>query len=110
MAFNPELPLPESEIESAVLRDQFNGLKEIIDGTPAGPPGPVGEPGPQGEPGPPGSTGETGPAGPEGQAGPSGPPGATGEAGPIGPEGAGRSARTSRPRRTGARGHDAGPQ
>jgi hypothetical protein len=30
MPFNPTLPLANSEIESAVLRDQFNGLNDLI--------------------------------------------------------------------------------
>jgi len=61
MPYNPALPLPNSEIESAVLRNQFNGLKELIDAVPAGPPGP---------PGPQGNTGGTGPIGPPGPQGP----------------------------------------
>jgi len=48
MAFDPTLPATNSEIRSAELRNQFNGLKEIIDAVPAGPPGPQG---PQGPPG-----------------------------------------------------------
>jgi hypothetical protein len=31
MAFNPNLPAPNSPIVSAELRDQFNGLKALID-------------------------------------------------------------------------------
>ncbi len=67
MPFDPALPLHGSEIESGELRDQFNGLKELIDAIPAGPEGPQGPPGPDGPPGPSG-----GPPGPEG---PQGPPG-----------------------------------
>ncbi len=36
MPYNPALPLPNSEIESAVLRDQFNGLKTLLDAVAAG--------------------------------------------------------------------------
>lgn len=82
VAFNPALPLTNSEIASAELRDQFNGLKALIDAIPDGPPGPAG---PQGEMGP---TGPIGPQGPEGPQGPSGgPPGPEGPAGPAGPTG-----------------------
>ncbi len=73
MAFDPALPLPDSEIESAELRSQFNGLKTLIDAVPAGPAGPEGPQGPQGEPGPAGTPG--GPPGPEGPPGPQGEPG-----------------------------------
>ncbi len=73
MAFDPALPLPDSEIESAELRSQFNGLKTLIDAVPAGPAGPEGPQGPQGEPGPAGDPG--GPPGPEGPPGPQGDPG-----------------------------------
>ena len=31
MSFNPNLPAPNSPILSAELRDQFNGLKALID-------------------------------------------------------------------------------
>jgi hypothetical protein len=31
MAFNANLPLANSPISSAELRDQFNGLKELVD-------------------------------------------------------------------------------
>ena len=51
MPFDPNLPLTGSKIKSAELRNQFNGLKEIIDAVPAGPPGPQGPQGPQGPPG-----------------------------------------------------------
>ena len=36
--FDPNLPAPNSRIRSAELRDQFNGLKELIDAVPAGTP------------------------------------------------------------------------
>ena len=48
MAFDPNEPQNGDEVDANVLRDQFNGLKEIIDAVPAGPPGPQG---PQGPPG-----------------------------------------------------------
>ena len=51
MAFNPNEPQNGDEVDANVLRDQFNGLKEIIDAVPAGPPGPQGPQGPQGPPG-----------------------------------------------------------
>ena len=50
MAFNPILPIDGSLIEAGELRDQFNGLKDLIDAVPAGPPGPAGPAGPQGPP------------------------------------------------------------
>jgi hypothetical protein len=67
-----------SLIVAGELRDQFNGLADMIDAIPAGPPGPQG---PQGE------TGATGATGAQGETGPAGPQGMTGETGPIGPEG-----------------------
>src|SRR5882672_7081248 len=38
MPFNPTLPITGSEIHSAELRNQFNGLKDLIDAIPAVPP------------------------------------------------------------------------
>jgi len=32
MAFDPTLPVTNSEVRSAELRNQFTGLKELIDG------------------------------------------------------------------------------
>lgn len=32
--FDPNLPLPNASITSAVLRGQFNGLKDLIDALP----------------------------------------------------------------------------
>jgi len=88
MPYNPALPLPHSEIESAVLRDQFHGLKDLIDAIPAGPPGPEGPMGPGGPQGNTGETGPTGATGPEGPQGPSGgPPGPEGPVGSQGPQG-----------------------
>ena len=57
MAFNPNEPQNGDEVEAGLLRDQFNGLKELIDVVPVGPPGPPGAPGPQGPQGDPGSAG-----------------------------------------------------
>ena len=37
--FDPTYPPTNAEIESAPLRSQFNGLKDLIDAVPAGPPG-----------------------------------------------------------------------
>ena len=37
MAFDPTLPQTNSPIASAELRDQFNGLKDLVDGLPASP-------------------------------------------------------------------------
>ena len=48
MAFDPTLPANKSKIRSLELRNQFTGLKTLIDAVPAGPPGPQG---PQGDPG-----------------------------------------------------------
>ena len=60
--FDPSLPANGSEVTSTELRNQFTGLKALIDAVPAGPPGPkgdkgdAGDTGPQGAPGP-GSSG-----------------------------------------------------
>ncbi len=85
MPFDPTLPLPNSEVESAELRSQFNGLKDLIDAVPAGP---VGPPGNDGAPGPQGAPGANGSDGAAGAAGPQGPPGTDGAPGPQGPSGA----------------------
>ena len=50
MPFDPSLPAAGSPLQSAVMRNQFNGLKDLIDAVPAGPPGPEGPVGPQGPP------------------------------------------------------------
>jgi hypothetical protein len=70
MAFDPTLPLTGSEVSSAELRNQFNGLKDCIDAVPAGPPGP---PGPAGANGNDGANGADGAPGPQGEVGPQGP-------------------------------------
>ena len=48
MPFDPTKPVEGSEIDANELRNQFNGLKALIDAIPAGPPGPEGPEGPQG--------------------------------------------------------------
>ena len=58
MPFDPNQPQQGELIDAVQLRNQFNGLKTLIDNVPAGPPGPQG------------------PAGPEGPAGAGGPGGA----------------------------------
>ena len=94
--FDPSLPADGSLILAGVLRDQFNGLAQMISEVPAGPPGPQGPQGaqgaegPQGEAGPQGEQGATGPQGDQGPAGPQGeqgPQGATGSQGDAGPQG-----------------------
>jgi len=89
--FDPNYPPTNALIESAPLRDQFNGLKALIDAIPAGPEGPMGPEGPagaQGPEGPAGPEGAQGAQGPEGPMGPSGgPPGPEGPIGPSGPTG-----------------------
>jgi hypothetical protein len=50
MPFDPTIPPTGGAATSQALRDQFNGLKDLIDTIPVGPVGPIG---PQGDPGPP---------------------------------------------------------
>ncbi|MEQ1860053.1 MAG: hypothetical protein ABMA13_08965 [Chthoniobacteraceae bacterium] len=64
MPFDPTLPAPDSDLSSEVMRDQLNGLHDLIV---PGPPGPQGDPGPIGPPGPSGSDGAPGPQGPPGE-------------------------------------------
>jgi len=78
MPFDPSLPVNGSEVTSAELRGQFNGLKALIDAVPAGPTGSAGEKGDKGDPGD---------AGPAGNNGADGQPGPVGEGGPEGPAG-----------------------
>ena len=89
--FDPNLPASNSQATSAVLRSQFNALKDLIDAIPAGPPGPEGAQGPPGPEGPGGPAGAEGPMGPQGPEGPQGPsggsPGPEGPMGPTGPQG-----------------------
>ena len=42
MAFDPKKPANATKVVAAELRNQFNGLKALIDAIPAGPAGPVG--------------------------------------------------------------------
>ena len=49
--FDPNLPQAGTEIDAVQMRDQLNGLKDLIDAVPAGPPGPQGPAGPAGPPG-----------------------------------------------------------
>ncbi len=58
MPFNSNIPVNGDATDADVLRDQFNGLKSLIDGAhsainaiPAGPPGEKGEKGDQGDAG-----------------------------------------------------------
>ena len=48
MSFDPTKPVEGTEVDAKELREQFNGLKALIDAIPAGPPGPQG---PQGSAG-----------------------------------------------------------
>ncbi len=73
MPYDPNYPPLNAEIESAPLRAQFHGLKDLIDAIPEGPQGPAGPQGPTGDPG--------------GPPGPQGPPGTDGAQGPPGPQG-----------------------
>ena len=81
MPYDPNFPATGAELVSASFRDQFHGIKDLIDATPAGPVGPQG---PQGDPGP---TGPAGANGNDGAQGPQGNPGADGPQGPQGPNG-----------------------
>jgi hypothetical protein len=48
MSFDPAIPQNGALIDAVPVRDNFTGLKDLIDAIPAGPPGPQGEQGPQG--------------------------------------------------------------
>ena len=72
MPFDPNQPQAGELIDAVQLRNQFNGLKTLIDEVPAGPPGPAG---PQGPIGPQEAEGPPGAAGTNGAGGPQGPPG-----------------------------------
>jgi len=66
MAFDPTLPATGAQLRSAELRNQLNGLKDLIDAVPVGTqglPGEAGPPGPAGPQGEPGADGDPGPAG-----------------------------------------------
>jgi len=60
MPFDPNIPAFHAELTALMFRNQFNGLKTIIDGLPVGQPGP---PGPQGVKGDKGDQGDRGPQG-----------------------------------------------
>jgi hypothetical protein len=66
MPYDPLYPADGILIRAVEMRDQFQGLKSLIDAIPDGPPGPPGPAGPQG------ATGESGQQGPEGPQGPMG--------------------------------------
>jgi hypothetical protein len=60
MSFDPTKPVEGTEIDAAELRNQFNGLKTLLDAVPAGPPGPQGPAGAEGAPGAQGPQGNDG--------------------------------------------------
>ena len=64
MPFDPAQPAPGSPLSSEVMRDQLNGLFDLIQTIPVGPPGPSGNDGAPGNDGATGAPGETGPQGP----------------------------------------------
>ena len=68
MPYDPNFPVEHTEILAEQFRNQFHGIKDLIDAAPAGPPGP------QGVPGATGSNGSDGMSGPQGVPGPQGPP------------------------------------
>ena len=76
MSFDPTRPVENTEIDAVELRNQFNGLKDLIDAIPAG------------SIGPPGPAGANGNDGASGAPGPQGVPGNPGDAGPAGNNGA----------------------
>lgn len=100
MPYDPSFPATDALLVSAEFRNQFHGLKDLVDAVPAGLPGPQGVVGPQGVAGPQGndgpqgpqgnngSDGATGPQGPQGNDGGTGPQGPQGNDGPQGPQGA----------------------
>ena len=69
MPFDPNIPVTDSEMRSAEMRNQFTSLKTLIDAVPAGPPGLAGPQGPAGQDGAPGLQG---PQGIQGVTGPQG--------------------------------------
>jgi len=78
MTYDPTWPPGPVVVAATKMREQFTGLKALIDATPAGPQGPAGEKGDKGDPGD---------AGPAGNNGADGQPGPVGEGGPEGPAG-----------------------
>jgi hypothetical protein len=85
MPYDPNFPATRAELVSAAFRNQFHGMKDLIDAGVPGPQGPQGDPGTQGPQGP---QGDPGPAGPQGPAGTNGSDGAPGPQGPQGNDGA----------------------
>ena len=79
MPYDPSFPPHGADLVSAQWRDQFHGIKDLLDAVPAGPPGP------QGIPGNDGADGVPGPQGPQGADGMQGPQGVQGNPGPQGP-------------------------
>ena len=138
MSFDPSYPANNAPLQSAPMRTQFNGLKDLIDAVsgvtsaqvdavntlPAGSPAAVTlsvsgtvlhlsfdlPQGSEGAPGPQGPIGETGAAGTSGSDGAQGPQGPQGEPGPMGPQGPAGS--EGSPGAPGANGNDGatGPQ
>ena len=72
MPYDPNFPPHGADLISAQWRDQFHGIKDLIDSGVPGPQGvsgndgSTGPQGPQGEPGTPGSNGSDGAQGPQG--------------------------------------------
>ena len=88
MPYDPNWPQNGQNIDADRFREQFAGIKDLIDLLPAGPQGPEGPAGPQGPAGADGLQGPQGPQGPQGDpGGPPGPQGPEGPQGPMGPQG-----------------------
>lgn len=87
MPYDPSFPATGAELKSAGFRDQFHGIKDLIDAGVPGPQGPQGDPGPAGTPGADGAPGAQGPQGNDGAQGPQGAQGSPGDPGPQGPVG-----------------------
>jgi hypothetical protein len=86
MPFDPNLPIPNTAVSAAEIRNQLNALNNKIDTIPAGPvgpAGPAGRDGMNGADGAPGRDGEAGPAGPPGRDGIDGAPGIQGAPGLV---------------------------
>jgi hypothetical protein len=84
MAYDPNYPIDGSDIRAFEFRNQFHGLKDLID---AGVPGPQGIPGNDGATGPQGIQGNDGSQGIQGPQGMPGNDGAPGIQGPPGADG-----------------------
>jgi len=93
MAYDPNYPVDHQEIIAVDFRNQFHGIKDLIDAGVPGPQGIQGVPGIDGTNGTngtngiDGATGAQGIQGPPGNDGPQGPAGADGAAGADGPQG-----------------------